>query len=135
MECIFCKIIKKEIDAKILLETDKSVAFLDAFPLAEGHSLVIPKKHFEKIQSMDSEYILDLFETVQKITSKVEISKNSSLIAIHNGKDSGQEIPHLHVHIIPRRPEDGAGPVHVMFKHRPTFSNDEMNEIYRKLKI
>ena len=58
----------------------------------------------------------------------------STLLAIHNGKDSGQEIPHVHVHLIPREPDDQAGPVHSMFKDRPKLSNDELDQLCAKIK-
>jgi len=134
MNCIFCKIIQGEIPAKIIKETKKSLAFLDAFPLTKGHTLVIPKKHYEKIQDMSIEDNSDLFETVHKVSAKVDKITNATLIAIHNGKQSGQEIPHLHVHLIPRSPEDSAGPVHSMFKETPKLSEEDMNELYEKLK-
>ncbi|MEE8178648.1 MAG: HIT family protein [Nitrosopumilaceae archaeon] len=134
MDCIFCKIIQGEIPAKIIKETEKSLAFLDAFPLTKGHTLVIPKMHYEKIQDMSTEDNSDLFETVHKVSAKVDKITNATLIAIHNGKQSGQEIPHLHVHLIPRSPEDSAGPVHSMFKETPKLSEEDINELYEKLK-
>ncbi len=69
MDCIFCKIINGEIPIKKIMETDKSLAFLDAFPLTKGHSLVIPKTHYEKVQNMTPEDNADLFETVRQVTS------------------------------------------------------------------
>jgi len=102
MDCIFCKIAKKEIPSKIITETNKSIAFLDAFPLSRGHTLVIPKYHYEKVQDMTDMDNTDLFNTVHKVISKVDKLTGATLLAIHNGKDSGQEIPHVHVHLIPR---------------------------------
>ena len=134
MDCIFCKIISGDIPAKIIAETEKSLAFMDAFPLAKGHSLVIPKTHYEKIQDISSEDNTDLFETVRLVVSKVDKITNATLLAIHNGKESGQEVPHVHVHLIPRSSEDSAGPVHSMFENPPKLSNDEISNIYEKLK-
>ncbi len=134
MECIFCKIVKREIPAKIIAETEKSLAFIDAFPLTKGHSLVIPKNHYEKVQDISAEDNADLFETVRKVISKVDKISNATLLAVHNGKESGQEIPHVHVHLIPRNIEDSAGPVHSMFKDRPKLSENEINQIHEKLK-
>ena len=102
MDCIFCKIASKEIPAKILVETESSVGFLDAFPLAKGHVLVIPKKHYKKIQDLPTEINTDVFTMVHSIISKVDSLTGATLVAIHNGKESGQEIPHVHVHLIPR---------------------------------
>ena len=134
MDCIFCKIVKREIPAKIIVETEKSLAFIDAFPLTKGHSLVIPKNHYEKMQDISAEDNADLFETVRRVISKVDKISNATLLAVHNGKESGQEIPHVHVHLIPRSAEDSAGPVHSMFKDRPKLSESEINQIHEKLK-
>jgi len=134
MDCIFCKIINGEIPIKKIMETDKSLAFLDAFPLVKGHSLVIPKTHYEKVQNMTPEDNADLFETVRQVTSKIDNIADAELLAIHNGEESGQEIPHVHVHIIPRRKGDSAGPVHSMFKNRPTLSDQEFNELLKQIK-
>ena len=134
MDCIFCKITKKEIPSKIITETNKSIAFLDAFPLSRGHTLVIPKCHYEKVQDMTDMDNTDLFNTVHKVISKVDKLTGATLLAIHNGKDSGQEIPHVHVHLIPRQPSDHAGPVHSMFKDRPKLSDEELDELYAKIK-
>ena len=134
MDCIFCKIANGEIPAKILTQTENSIAFMDAFPLTEGHSLVIPKKHYQKIQDIPQDENTDLFETVRKVISKVDSLTNATLVAVHNGKESGQEIPHVHVHLIPRRSDDSAGPVHSMFKPMEKMSEEKTNEIYEKLK-
>ena len=134
MDCIFCKIIKKEIPCKILVETEKTLAFMDAFPLTKGHSLVIPKTHYEKIQDISEEDNVDLFETVRKVISKVDQITNATLVAIHNGKESGQEIPHVHVHLIPRSSQDSAGPVHSMFSNTPKPTEKETEDTFEKIK-
>ena len=135
MDCIFCKIVSKEIPTKILYEDDDTVSFLDAFPVAKGHTLVIPKTHHAKIQDLPFDVNQKLFDTVHKMTSKVDSLEGSTLIAIHNGKESGQEIPHVHVHLIPRSNDDSAGPVHSMFKDKIELSESETDSIYNKLKI
>lgn len=134
MDCIFCNIASGKIPAKKIHETDRTLAFLDAFPLAKGHLLVIPKTHYSKIQEMTEDDNADLFESVRVLTGKVERLGPSSLIAIHNGKEAGQEVPHVHVHLIPRRLGDGAGPVHSMFANRPKLSESELDEIIKTLK-
>jgi histidine triad (HIT) family protein len=134
MDCIFCKITSGEIPTKIITETQNSIAFLDAFPLAKGHTLVIPKIHHEKIQDLTSEENSDLFSTVHKIISKVDKLTGSTLVAIHNGKEAGQEIPHVHVHLVPRSADDSGGPIHCLFDSTLNVSDSELNEIYEKLK-
>ena len=135
MDCIFCKIISKEIPAKILYEDDDSISFLDAFPVAKGHTLVIPKKHFAKIQDMPSDLNQKLFDSVHKMINKVDALEGSTLVAVHNGKESGQEVPHVHVHLIPRSITDSAGPVHSMFKNKIELSDSEYETLVNELKI
>ena len=134
MDCIFCKIISKEIPAKILYEDDDTISFLDAFPVAKGHTLVIPKQHYAKIQDLPSEINEKLFNTVHKMIPKVDSLQGSTLVAIHNGKDSGQEVPHVHVHLIPRSNNDSAGPVHSMFTDKIELSDSEINSLCNELK-
>ena len=134
MDCIFCKIAKKEIPAHIIMETENSMAFLDAFPVSRGHTLVIPKNHYEKVQDIEETDNTDMFNTVRSIISKVDKITGSTLLAIHNGKESGQEIPHVHVHLIPRELSDQAGPVHSMFEDRPKFSDKELDDLCTKIK-
>ena len=134
MGCIFCKIAKREISAKIITETKNTIAFLDVFPLSRSHTLVIPKQHYERVQDMTNDDNIDLFNTLHKVISKVDKISGSTLLAIHNGKESGQEIPHVHVHLIPRQSNDLAGPVHSMFKNRPKLSDEEMEELCTKIK-
>ena len=133
MDCIFCKIISGQIPSKIIQETTHSVAFLDAFPLAKGHTLVIPKNHHVKIQDMSDEENSDLFSLVHKVLSKVDKLTGATLVAIHNGKDAGQEVPHVHVHLVPRNAGDSAGPIHSMF-NSVKFSDSEIEQVYDKLK-
>lgn len=136
LTCIFCKIIKGQIPARILNQDDLAVAMLDAFPLADGHTLVVPKIHYSKIQDMDRDTSASVFSLVRKISAALEkaVNVNSTTIAIHNGKEAGQEIPHLHVHIIPRTKDDGAGPVHSMFENRPSLNTHQFDLIYRNIK-
>lgn len=131
MACIFCNIVNGTIPAKKLYETENSLAFLDAFPLVLGHTLVIPKNHYEKVQQISEQDNEDLFKTVQVMAGKLESISSSVLIAVHNGKESGQEVPHVHVHLIPRSASDGAGPVHSMFSKRPSLDENEFEKIVK----
>lgn len=134
MDCIFCKIAKGQIKARTILETEKSLAFLDAFPLAPGHSLVIPKSHYERIQDLPPSDNADLFETVRKVVPMVDKLTGATLVAVHNGRESGQEIPHVHVHLVPRSMHDSAGPIHSMFSKRPSLSDKEFDDVLGKIK-
>jgi histidine triad (HIT) family protein len=135
MDCIFCKIITGNIPAKILKETSHSISFLDAFPLAKGHVLIIPKNHHQKIQDMSNDENTDLFSLVHLMISKVDSITGATLVAVHNGKDAGQEVPHVHVHLVPRSISDSAGTIHSMFNNTLIISESEIEELYNKLKI
>ena len=135
MECIFCKIISKEIPTKILYEDEDTISFLDAFPVAKGHTLVIPKEHHEKIQDLPSPVNQKLFSTVHKMIEKVDSLQGSTLVAVHNGKQSGQEVPHVHVHLIPRSDDDSAGPVHSMFTEKIVLTDSEIDSLCNQLKV
>ena len=134
MDCIFCKIVNGEIKSRLIMESKNSIAFLDAFPVTKGHTLVIPKTHYGKIQDMSQNDSTDLFRTVYEVVSKIDKITGSTLLAIHNGKESGQEIPHVHVHLIPRQSNDLAGPVHSMFKNKPNLSDEEFDQLHTMLK-
>ena len=134
-DCIFCKIASKEIPTKILVETESCIGFLDAFPLAKGHALVIPKKHYEKLQDLPTNINTEVFSTVHSLISKVDTLTGATLVAVHNGEESGQEIPHVHVHLIPRSKDDSAGAVHSMFSEKPNLSESDIEELCSKLRI
>ena len=134
--CIFCKIANGSISANIIDQNNRAIAFLDAFPLSAGHTLIIPKSHYSKVQDMNKEDSSDVFNLLWKLSGVVEKAAgvNASTIAIHNGKAAGQEVPHVHIHVIPRTIGDGAGPVHSMFKKRPNTSSKELNLMLEKIK-
>ncbi len=133
--CVFCKIITGEIPAKVIMQNEKAMALLDAFPLAAGHSLVIPKSHYAKVQEMSEQDAKAVFEIVWKLVGAVETGSevNASTIAIHNGSEAGQEVPHVHAHIVPRKKGDGAGAIHSMFKIKPKLSTQEMDSLCERI--
>ena len=135
MDCIFCKIISKEIPAKILYEDDDTISFLDTFPITKGHTLVIPKKHFPQIQDMPENVNQKLFDTVHKIIHKTDSVKGSTLVLIHNGKESGQEIMHVHIHLIPRGLDDSGDHADKLFQNKFEISDDDTNKLLNDLKI
>ncbi len=133
-DCIFCKIVRGVIPARVIRQNDKAMAFLDAFPLAAGHALVVPKTHYVKVQEMSADDSAAVFALARDVVGKVESASGAgaSLIAVHNGREAGQEVPHVHVHIVPRKPGDGAGPVHSMFR-KPKMTPQEMDSILLKM--
>lgn len=134
--CTFCKIVERHISARIISQNDNAIAFLDAFPLSLGHTLIIPKRHYSKVQDMNSEYSSAMFDLLKVVTEAIEkvTRAKASTIAIHNGVEAGQLILHVHIHIIPRFSGDGAGPVHSMFKNRPNINSEEMDSMLDRIK-
>jgi histidine triad (HIT) family protein len=134
-DCVFCKIAAGKIPARVLLQNDRAIALLDAFPLAAGHTLVIPKSHYAKVQDMGEQDASAVFEIAWKVAGAVEAGSEAraSTIAIHNGSEAGQEIPHVHVHIVPRKGGDGAGAIHSMFRNRPKLGAQEMDSLRDKI--
>jgi len=134
-DCVFCKIVAGLIHTRVLMQNDRAVALLDAFPLAPGHTLVIPKSHYAKLQEMSEQDAMAVFEITWKLAGAVEAGSHvgASTIAIHNGSEAGQEILHVHVHIVPRKKGDGAGAIHSMFKSRPKLDPQEMDSLRDKI--
>ena len=134
--CIFCKIADGKVKARVISQSNKAMSFLDSMPLSLGHTLVIPKSHYQKVQEMSREYSSEVFDLLWQVSLAVEkaAGANASIIAVHNGREAGQEVPHVHVHIIPRNADDGAVPIHTMFKKRPIFNPQEMDMILERIK-
>lgn len=132
-DCIFCKIIADQIPAKKLYEDEYSVALLDAFPLVEGHTLVIPKVHYALLQDMPAPATQAWFAAVQKVcgTLQAAMKADALTIGLNNGKAAGQAVPHVHMHLLPRYASDGGGTLHSIVrqaKQRP------LDEVFQQLK-
>jgi histidine triad (HIT) family protein len=102
--CIFCKITRRELSAEILYEDAHTLVFLDVAPDAPGHTLVIPKKHFENIFDVDQLTLAAVAETIRKIAPGVRdaVGANGMHINSNHGEAAGQVVFHLHFHLIPR---------------------------------
>ena len=107
--CIFCKIINKESNADILFEGEEFLAFTPLHPITKGHILVVPKKHFENIFDIDENILADLIITAKKLSEVIVKEKGATGVNIlhASGKDAQQSVPHFHIHIVPRFPNDG----------------------------
>ncbi|MBD3163595.1 HIT domain-containing protein [Candidatus Woesearchaeota archaeon] len=106
-ECIFCKIAFGEISSNKIYEDDKTFAFLDIAPVSKGHALVIPKQHAEKVYEMSNESAEALIKAVQKVGLALEKTFNCDFNVLNNnGELAGQEVRHVHFHIIPRTGEE-----------------------------
>jgi histidine triad (HIT) family protein len=102
--CIFCKIVKGEIPAAKVYEDGKILAFLDINPVNHGHVLVIPKAHHQKMEETPDAVVADIFVQSKKLMSAVKVATNAEYVAV---SVVGTEVPHLHIHLIPRRHDDG----------------------------
>ena len=107
MSCLFCGIIGGEVSASVVFEDDLSIAFLDHRPLFPGHCLLVPKQHFETLIDLPVELVGPLFLNVQLLARAVEVALEAegSFVAMNNR--ISQSVPHLHVHVVPRRRKDG----------------------------
>jgi histidine triad (HIT) family protein len=109
LDCVFCKIIGGEIPSFQLYEDDYALAFLDINPITRGHSLVMPKKHVEKISGLNSKAMSGFALAIQRVVKGVELALNPPglNVFVNQGEVAGQVIPHLHVHVVPRSKDDG----------------------------
>jgi len=98
--CIFCKIVAGEIPNNTVEESEDFLAFHDLYPKAPIHVLVIPKKHICCFQEVDSKTMAKITPFIQKVTQKLGIDKTGYRLITNNGEDGGQEIFHLHFHIL-----------------------------------
>ncbi len=128
MDCLFCKIISKEISAEIIYEDDDAVAVLDVHPRAPGHVMILPKVHAENILDLPDEKIEPVFKAVKKVVELLNksLKPDGFTIGINHGKVSGQTIEHLHIHIMPRWLNDNGGSVHDVVNNPPKESLEEI---------
>lgn len=130
--CIFCKIANHQIPGKILYEDDVCMAFLDLSQTTDGHTLVIPKKHFDHILDVDQETLGHMMGIVQKIARQIEVKMNVKGFNIVSNMNevAGQTVHHFHIHIIPRYQSDDSFDIQYT-----DHSNDvDLNAIYQQIK-
>lgn len=130
-DCLFCAIAAGDIPASKVHEDDRTVAFLDINPLQRGHALVIPKAHAAKLEDASAEDAAAVIHAAQTLAPALcsAVGAVDATVAINNGPDAGQEVGHLHLHIVPRTQGDAAGPIHALFADRPTPDADELTEL------
>ncbi|MBI2710688.1 MAG: HIT domain-containing protein [Actinobacteria bacterium] len=105
--CLFCRIVAGAAPAHVVVDDDVAVAFLDTRPLFPGHVLVVPRGHHETLADLPRELVGPLYERVRRVAIAVEraMAAHGSFVAANNRVS--QSVPHLHVHVVPRRPKDG----------------------------
>lgn len=120
--CIFCKIANKEIPGKIIYEDDICVAFLDLSQTTNGHTLVIPKKHFKNFLEVDNDTLAHMIKVTKDIANKIvtKLNANGANILTNANEVAGQTVMHFHLHIIPRY--DNNDQIEINF-------NDRSNEV------
>ncbi|UIP00199.1 HIT family protein [Halobaculum sp. CBA1158] len=130
-DCIFCSIVAGDIPARTVAETDEALAFLDANPMSPGHTLVIPKAHRSRVADLSVEESRAVFDLVHELAPEIAaaVDADAHTIGVNDGPDAGQEVPHAHVHVIPRFADDDGGPIHVAAGSRPDLSDDELDAI------
>jgi len=125
MDCIFCKIIKGEIPCYKVYEDNNFFAFLDIRPLNNGHTLVIPKKHYRWVWDIEEEYS----QTVNKIANAIKKATGTGYL---QSLVMGDEVPHAHIHLVPRFDNDGHSAVPTLAGVKQ-ISEDEMKETAQKI--
>ncbi len=113
-DCIFCRIIAAELPSRRLYEDDEVIAFLNIHPIQPGHALVIPKVHVETLLDAPVPVLARWIEVTQRVARALQQATGCPGFQLgqNNGKAAGQEVPHLHMHIIPRYENDGLAERH-----------------------
>jgi len=104
---VFCQIVTGEIAAHVVLEEERTMAFLDARPVFPGHCLLVPRAHYETLADLPADLVEPVFATAQRLARAVEagMGADGTFVAVNNRVS--QSVPHLHVHVVPRRRKDG----------------------------
>jgi histidine triad (HIT) family protein len=130
--CVFCNVLSGEAATNVVFEDEISLAFLDHRPLFPGHCLLIPKTHYETLSDLPESLVGPLFKNVQLLTRAVEaaLEAEGSFVAMNNRVS--QSVPHLHVHVVPRKRKDG---LKGFFWPRNKYGNDvEIVEVQKLIK-
>ena len=127
---IFTEIIEGKLPGFIIFEDEKHVAILDKYPIDIGHSLVIPKKPYEKITDMPKDEVAELFSLVPQIANAILKATGAVAFSIaqNNGKEAKQIVPHVHIHIIPRYADKAT-----MWTKRQIPTDDELLNLKEKI--
>jgi histidine triad (HIT) family protein len=130
-DCLFCRIVSGELPATIVYEDDNSVAFLDHRPLFPGHTLLVPREHVETLGELPVKNVGPYFEAAQLLSRAVESAMDAEGTFVAMNNRVSQSVPHLHVHIVPRRKKDG---LKGFFWPRTKYKEgEEMEEVKKKI--
>ncbi|OGZ03964.1 MAG: hypothetical protein A2430_02205 [Candidatus Liptonbacteria bacterium RIFOXYC1_FULL_36_8] len=125
--CLFCKIANKEIKADVVYEDEAAMAVLDIHPRSLGHIFIIPKKHAGSLLDLEEAQIAPVFSAVKKtaVLIKEKTGADGLSIGINTGRAGGQDVDHLHIHIIPRFLNDGGGSIQSVVNNIPSEEERE----------
>ena len=129
--CLFCRIVSGEVPATVIYEDDVSFAFLDHRPLFQGHTLLVPREHVETLGELPASLVEPYFKAAQLLARAVEsgLEAEGTFLAMNNRVS--QSVPHLHVHVVPRRRKDG---LKGFFWPRTKYKDeDEMKVVQKKI--
>ena len=134
--CIFCRIIRGEIPSYKIYEDERTLAFLDINPSAQGHTLIIPRAHVTRVEDLSEEDAEALFRTLHVLVGGIQdaMEAPSSTIGINNGPESGQEVPHVHIHVIPRTRGDRGGIMQGLVRITGRPSGEAMLDIAERIR-
>ncbi|HEX2023957.1 MAG TPA: HIT family protein [Acidimicrobiales bacterium] len=106
-DCLFCRVVAGDVPAHVVLDDGSTLAFLDNRPLFPGHCLLVPREHHETLTDLPEQLVAPLFSASRRLALAVETAMGAagSFVAMNNRVS--QSVPHLHVHVVPRRPKDG----------------------------
>jgi histidine triad (HIT) family protein len=135
-DCIFCRIIDGEIPGRVVHEDEEALAFLDVNPLAEGHTLVVPKTHHPRVADLPDDTAAAVFAAMADLSSAVEraVDADGMTVAVNDGEAAGQEVPHVHGHLVPRFEGDGAGAIHSLRWTRPDPDEERFDEVAKAIR-
>ena len=128
--CLFCRIVSGELPATVVYEDDNTVAFLDHRPLFHGHTLLVPREHVETLGELSSKIVGPYFEAAQLLSRAVESGMDAEGTFVAMNNRVSQSVPHLHVHVVPRRKKDG---LKGFFWPRTKYKDEEMEEVKKKI--
>ena len=134
-DCLFCKIIAKQIPAEIVFEDERTIAFLDINPVNPGHTLIVHKHHHTDLFDTPEEDMKDLIVTAKRVASAVLATMRADgvNIGMNNKAAAGQSVFHAHLHVIPRRSDDGFHHWHGT-KQTPEQLNDAREKVAEEIK-
>lgn len=118
-DCIFCKIVNKEVPSSVVYEDDEKLAFLEIRPSAPGHVMVILKKHGRTMWDYSEQEVGEIMKGVWKVAKKVKSGMDADWLTIGINHEEKRGVPHLHVHIIPRWDNDGGGIIQSIVENEP----------------